>query len=186
MSTEPVLLGYDDWLALDDERPAQLIEGIFVLTPPPTIRHQRILLRLSQAVAGHVMAHRLGEVLFAPVDVLLRAERPGVVLQPDLLYVSAARRDRVTERHVAGGPDLVVEILSPSTARLDLGYKKAAYAAHGVREYWVVPVDRDRVEVMCLDADGRFAAPRSFEAGEALVSGLFPGWSLPVASLFEA
>lgn len=189
MAIEPASLSFEDLLALegdDDTCVRQLIEGTVVVTPSPSSRHQMVLAELSRVLGNHVKAHDLGVLMFAPMDVVLRAERPGIVLQPDLLFVTRERRGIVTRSHVAAAPDLVVEILSPSNARLDTGYKKAVYAAYGVREYWIVPSDFDRVEVLKLAEAGTFAKPEVFEPGETLRSDLFPGLALPVAELFPA
>lgn len=188
MATEPVSLGYDDLIALegDAECVRQLIEGTVVVTPSPSSRHQRVLARLSRLLGNHVEAIGAGEILFAPMDVVLRADRPGIVLQPDLLYVTQARRSIIAASHLTAAPDLVVEILSPSSAHLDTGYKKAVYAAHGVREYWLIPSAFDRVEVLRRGGDGGFEQPVIFEPGELLRSDLFPGLELPVAALFPA
>ena len=129
----------------DDGNRYEFIGGRLYVTAAPVTRHQRICKRLQQALmrilehAGH------GELFFAPYLV----EFPGTAdrVQPDILFVSKERRGIITEKQVLGAPDLVVEILSPSTAHRDSGIKLDLYARRGVREYWIVdPVD-DVVDV---------------------------------------
>jgi Uma2 family endonuclease len=120
---------------------------------------------------------------FAPFDVVLRAERPAIVLQPDLMYLSPQRLDRRTGSNIQGAPDLVVEVLSPGTAMLDLTRKKSLYASYGVDEYWVVRPAERRVDVLRRTGD-HFGQAVTLEPGETLRSALLPGFALELAALF--
>ena len=131
-ATTRTKLTYADYAKLPEGAPYQLIDGELVLSPSPTIYHQRISMRLGRALSLFVEAHGLGEVLAAPMDVCLSETN---TFQPDLLFVSNARASIVGGPYVEGAPDLVVEILSPSTAYYDLRKKKQVYAASGVGEY---------------------------------------------------
>src|SRR5258708_4783137 len=129
-------LTYQDLLRLpEDLLRHELIDGEHFMSPAPALKHQRIVVNLARILSTFVRAHRLGEVLVAPVDVLF-SERD--VVEPDLLYVSAAHADRMRERYVAGAPDLVVEVLSPSNPGYDRIKKLRLYEAQGVPEYWIV------------------------------------------------
>jgi Uma2 family endonuclease len=120
------------------------------VTPAPKVRHQQVLLRLAQVLGD--LADRAGDVaLFAPVDVVLADHS---VVQPDLVYVRAARAAIVRDR-IEGAPDLVVEVLSPGTARRDLGEKLRLYAEVGVAEYWLVDPDARTFEFLVL-RDGSY------------------------------
>ena len=124
---------YQDYLKTPDDVRYELIEGeLLAMEPAPTTSHQKILVNLTVLLAPFVKEHGLGEVLIAPTDVCLSNTN---VLQPDLLFVSAARASIITERDVHDGPDLVVEIASPTTRRRDRGIKMEIYARHGVAEY---------------------------------------------------
>lgn len=189
MATEqvPQLLSYDDYAAIDDGRRFQVLDGELIEMPSPTARHQTILLQLGRLLANYAADARTGRVFIAPLDVVLRAERPAVVVQPDLLFVARERRAIVTPANIQGAPDVVVEILSPSTARIDTVRKLALYARYGVPEVWFVPLIFDRIEVLLLDAGGgRYGKPTLVEPGEVLTSTHMPGLALPVAELFEA
>ena len=97
------------------------------------------------------------------------------VAQPDLMFVSNERAEIVTEANIQGAPDLVVEILSPSTAGYDQGYKRALYARHEVREYWLIDSVAETVEVLVLGGEN-FRSHRVFGNGQTLVSPLLEGY----------
>jgi len=128
----------------DDRNRYETIAGELFVTPAPSLRHQAVLARLHLAIGPYVERHQLGNLLFAPLDVVYG---PMTLVEPDLLFVSSKRRQVLTEREVIGAPDLVVEVLSPSTARTDRGRKRALYQETGVREYWIVDAERNRVEI---------------------------------------
>jgi len=110
-------------------------------------------------------------------------ERPAVVVQPDLIFVARAHGERLASHGLVGVPDIAVEVLSPSNARIDTIRKLGIYARHGVREYWIVPDEFDRIEVLRLDG-ARYGKPQLYEPGEVLSSPLLPGFALEVAELF--
>lgn len=186
MATEPMpaLLSYDDYAAIGDDRPAQVVDGVLVLTPSATPYHQDLVGRIWRELVAYAEREG-GRAFFAPLDVVLKADRPAQILQPDVIYVSPARLTRVTPQNVQGAPDVVVEVLSPSNMRVDTGRKKELYARHGVGEYWLVPWYADRIEVLVLDPDGRFGKPLIFEPGDALTSAAMPGFALDVAAVFR-
>jgi len=125
----------------------EVIDDELVVTPGTTARHQRVVGRLMYRLFGFAEEHRLGEVFTAPFDVLF-AE--GDYVEPDILFVRSDRLDLVSHRGVEGPPDLVVEVLSPSTAARDRGAKLDRYRLFGVAEYWVVDPDEQVVEVWDL------------------------------------
>ena len=183
-SAEPVKLSYDDFLLFpDDGRRHELIDGDQYVTPSPNTRHQRILGRLYLLIANWLQADPRGQVFFAPFDVVF--SRFDVV-EPDLLYVLNERAAEIlTDEHVAGAPELVVEIASPGTRRRDETLKRRLYERMAVVEYWVVDLDIDVVRVFRRDGD-TFSRPRelSADAGEVLTTPLLPGLEIPLAPLF--
>jgi Uma2 family endonuclease len=119
-----------------------LIDGEHYVTPSPNLHHQRILGNLFAVIRAHLKAHPIGEVFFAPLDVVISDVD---VVEPDLLYVSRERAAEVLiPQHVRGVPNLVVEVASKSTRRRDETVKRALYERAGVTEYWVVDRDRRR------------------------------------------
>ena len=171
---------YQDYLKTPDDIRYQLIEGALVREPAPTVTHQRVLLRLALLVTPFVEDNRLGEVLLAPTDVYLSDTN---VVQPDLLFVSAARAGIITERDVHGPPDLVVEIASPSTQHRDHGVKLDIYARYVVSEYWLVDPATKAVETLRLE-DGRFIATGHLGPADTLTSPLLPGLTIPLGKVF--
>ena len=138
--------------APDDGKRREAIGGDLYVTPAPGVRHQRISLRLLSELYSLLHEPGHGEVFHAPIGVAFPETGEGV--QPDLLFVSRERRGIVAEDEIRGAPDLVVEILSPTTGERDRGLKRELYERHGVGEYWVVDPEGDAVEVWRFGARG--------------------------------
>jgi Uma2 family endonuclease len=139
-----------DYARLPDEPRCELIYGRFYLSPSPTPLHQIVVFLLWRRLED-IASQSGGIALGAPLDTAL-AEH--TVVQPDILYVTAERSSIVCER-IEGAPDLVVEVLSPSTARRDRGEKLRAYAELGVREYWIADSAARHIELL-VNRDGQF------------------------------
>ena len=166
----------------DDHLRRELIDGELFVSPSPGRRHQRVVVRIAAALLAYVDEHG-GEALPAPADVYF-SER--TVVEPDVLYTSAARVGQLTDdRFTDIAPDLVVEVSSPSTRRLDLIHKRGLYEREGVAEYWFVDLDEDRVDVHRLDADGRYGVPTTLGVDEVLTCLAAPGFTLPVVEPFR-
>ena len=129
----------------DDGNRYEFIGGRLYVTAAPITRHQRISKRLEMALIPILEHAGRGEVFDAPC--LVEFPGTGDRVQPDILFVSNERRGIIKEKQVLGAPDLVVEILSPSTAHRDRGIKLDLYARRGVREYWIVDPVEDVVDV---------------------------------------
>ena len=129
----------------DDGNRYEFIGGRLYVTPAPVTRHQRISKRLQAALMRVLEDPGCGEVFHAPI--LVEFPGTGDRVQPDLLFVSDERRAIIGEKQVTGAPDLVVEILSPSTAHRDRGIKLDLYARCGVGQYWIVDPVEDAVDV---------------------------------------
>ena len=179
-------LTYDDFLLFpDDGRRHELIDGEHYVTPSPNTRHQRLVLRLSVALAKHVEQHPdCGEVFVAPFDVVFT---DFDIVEPDVLFVAGDQAEIVTDKHVRGAPALVVEILSPGTRRVDEKIKYRLFERTGVREYWLVDPELDLVKVFRRAADGSFPRVAEFtaEAADTLTTPLLPGLALPLATFFR-
>lgn len=177
ITTPPQTL--DDLHALpDDGRRYELIDGVIVVSPAPNRAHQDVSKRLLQLVLPFETVYNLGWVYYAPFEVRLL---PGTVVQPDLLFVSQARASVLRPTHVEGAPDLVVEVLSPSTRRRDLGDKLAVYEAAGVREYWLADPPQHRFFAYTLH-NGRFEPIP--EIGGIVRSVVLPGLEIDMTALF--
>ena len=140
-----ITLTYEDYCALpDDGRRYEIIEGELYGTPSPGRAHQQFAANLLVVLKPFVAARGLGEVVIAPFYVIL--EETSVVV-PDLLFVARERSGIVTDRGVRGAPDLIVEILSPGTARRDRVEKAKLYARHGVHHYWLADPETRVLEI---------------------------------------
>lgn len=171
----------DDYLAMPDEYPRyELLEGELIEMVSPTTRHQRILQRLFRALDQHCAARKLGEVFVAPLDVILSRT---VVVQPDVLFISEARRVELIGERITGAPDLVIEILSPATSARDFNQKRKLYARHGVKEYWIVDPDDGTIEIQRLQGT-IFSTLALFEKGQTLTSPMFEGLVVEVGQVF--
>lgn len=180
MTTVKTKLTYDDYAAIDDGRRYELIDGELCMTPAPTPDHQRITKRLLRLLDDHVASRKLGEVLCAPLDVV---PGPHDVVQPDILFVSTAHRERIGTRNLRGAPDLVIEILSPGTARRDRGAKTAIYHRAGVRELWIVDPKAETIEVFLPGPEG-FKLEALYQGKELVRSSVLPDLELRAGQAF--
>jgi Uma2 family endonuclease len=183
-SPRAVKLTYDDFLLFpDDGKRHELIDGEHYVTPSPNPRHQRILGKLYLAIGNYLRANPIGEVFFAPLDVVMSEHD---VVEPDLLYLSRERAAQVlVPEHVRGAPELVVEVGSKGTRKRDETIKRALYDRAGVTEYWVVDPEIDVVRVYRKGADG-FERPVELrrEAGDTLTTVLLPGLEISLVEIF--
>ena len=164
-----------------DRNRYEIVDGELLVTPSPKTLHQRIVGNLFAELRQHVRTQRLGEVFVAPYDVVFTH---WTVLEPDVLFVSQSRLQSIGEKYVSGPPDLVVEVLSESTAQVDREIKPKQYARYGVTEYWLIDPDGKTMEIFHLK-EGEYQMAARLGFGETLTSPLFSGLSLPVSSLWE-
>jgi Uma2 family endonuclease len=161
----------------------EIIDGELFVTPSPNRAHQRLVLRLATALNSFVEAHTAGEVYVAPFDVLFNELN---VVIPDVLFVSAARLDAIERNGVHGAPDLVIEVLSPGTRRVDLTRKKVLYEQRGAEEYWLVDPEARTLTIM-RRAQGGFAEPDVYAAGggRQVSTALLPEFAIDLDALFR-
>ncbi len=167
-------------LPIDGKR-YELVRGEVHLTLTATTRRQFIVQNLAGSLWPHVIKSNLGEVYTAPLDVRLGRD---TALQPDLIFVSNARAGIIQEDWIAGAPDLVVEVSSPSTAAYDRATKLPIYAEAGVAEFWLIDSQAKTVEVLKLQGK-KYFVDATLAGDQVLTSNLFPGWQLPLRDLFD-
>jgi Uma2 family endonuclease len=176
----PQSMTYDEYCLLpDDGKRYQVIEGELIASPSPHYRHQRIVWSLGQILFAYAETRRLGEVVGAPIDVILE---PNTIVQPDLLFI---RRDNlgIIGNVISGAPDLCIEVLTPSTGLHDRYAKKAVYARCGVLEYWIIDPAREVVSV--FEIDGDTYRVRIEATGDGIVtSGVLTGFQIIAQSVF--
>jgi Uma2 family endonuclease len=159
-----------------------IINGILVMDAVPTPEHQLILQELLLKLVPFIREHRLGELFIAPLDIVIRRD-PLRTRQPDLMFISYWRCSIIRQQVIEGGPDLVIEILSPSNTCRELEEKLQDYQAIGVREAWIVAPQGRIVEVLqlspeCIERLGLYGL------GDSIVSHVLPELHLTVAEVF--
>jgi Uma2 family endonuclease len=158
----------------------ELIEGDLFMSPAPNRLHQKILGRLFGSIWAYLQANPIGEIYVSPFDVTLTDLN---VFQPDLCYFSKSRYRSLTEHGADGAPDLAVEILSPGSAKHDLGVKKEIYARTGVEEFWSVDPVKRTITIFQLSENS--TTPRAtLVEGKTLTTPLLPGLKIKVRDVF--
>lgn len=154
-----------------------------MMTPAPSTRHQRISRNLEYAFWDYIQEHNLGEVLYAPCDLVIE---PGATpVQPDILFISRERLEIITEKNVSGVPDLLVEILSAGNPYYDRVTKFRLYEQAGVPEYWLIDPDVRTIEVFVL-RDTKYQLWGRFGPDETATSTVLSGFGIIVNHIFPS
>lgn len=154
----------------------ELIEGELLTAPAPHPRHQIASNVLGTALTNYVRRRKLGQILYAPIDVLLPAENTSV--QPDILFLAKDRLKLISDRGIEGPPDLIIEILSPSNWIIDRQDKFVLFEKTGVQEYWIVDLKQQTIEVFNLTNAGYELLGR-YQSGDQASSRQLDGFSIP-------
>jgi len=178
---------YADYLKFKYDHMVELIRGkIYKMTPAPSTYHQQI----STEIIGNFYNYLKGKPckLFpAPFDVVLpiqnqKKNSSTTVVQPDLCIICDI--DKIEKAGCIGAPDLVVEILSPSTSKKDLNDKYSIYEESGVKEYWIIMPKEKIVEVFYLE-DGKYQRLKVYTSDEVMSPVLFPDLSIQLPEVFK-
>jgi len=182
LKTSTELLTANGYRAMPEGPPYfQLVEGKLYMSPSPNFFHQSVAGNIYFLLRGYLKRHPRGKVAIAPSDVQLDFVN---VHQPDVYFVSNERLGIIQKQGPVGAPDLVVEVLSRSTARLDKGPKLRVYARSGVKELWLV--DKERKEVAVYRFAEAISEPVATVRGrQKLTTPLLPGLKLALAEVFE-
>jgi Uma2 family endonuclease len=166
----------------DDGNRYEIIDGVLYMTTAPSPFHQWIIRQLQRALFAQIDDAGIGVTLASPIGVFMPGCDP---VQPDILVIRAADIGIVNNRRVNGVPALLIEVLSPSTAAVDLGVKREVYARAGVPEYWIVrPAERDVIVCSQPDASlGGYAQTDHALPDGDLISPTLP-FRVAVAHLF--
>ena len=179
MVSARVRLTYEDYVGLPDDRRYEIINGELYEMTAPTVRHQVVLGNLFIVFKPYVTRRKQGSVYMAPIDVILEED---VIVQPDLAFVAESRRGIVQHHAIVGAPDLVVEILSPTTAAYDRNRKAALYERYGVSEYWMVDSDTETIEILRLGDMGY--VPAEIHSSGVISTALIPGLQIELTDIF--
>lgn len=181
ISIEKRKFTYEDYLKTPEDRRYELVEGELIMTPSPVPYHQWISKNIEYELERFVREGNLGKVFDAPCDVYFDDEN---LVQPDILFISKERLHIIGEKNIQGAPDLVIEILSETTAYKDLVKKKRLYAKFGVKEYWIVDPEEKTAEIYSLK-DNQFTLIKSVTEKDSLESPLLSGLMINLKKVFE-
>ena len=172
---------YEDYAKTPEGEWYEVHDGELIRLQTPPIRHQLARARLGTRVYFFVEERELGESFCVPLDVVFTDHD---IVQPDIFFVANERIGVITEDNVQGAPDLAVEILAPSTAARDMGYKRDLYELHGVKEYWMADVDSRTITVLRLNAAGFFETVGTYGEGDTFESSVLAGFTVNVSDAF--
>lgn len=161
----------------ESNTPAELLDGVLMMSPAPIPQHQRASNRVERLVESLMPD---GEMFHAPIDLYFDDHN---VVQPDVVWVAANSRCQVTAQRLEGPPELIVEIFSPGTERQDRKKKFELYERFGVAEYWMLDPLETYIEVHALEA-GRYQRVGVFEPGDEFVSPILGGQVVEVKRFF--
>ena len=173
---------YKDYLLIDDDKRYEILRGGLIMVPAPFTIHQRLLRNIEDILWNFVKEKKLGEVLVAPTDVVLSED---IVVQPDILFISKEGLDIIKEAAIMGSPDLIVEIISPSSASYDTVEKRDIYEEYGVKEYWLVFPQEKAIEVLALE-DGVYRELCKGRKTGVVRSKIIVGLEVDLKEVFES
>ena len=175
-------LTYEQYRALpEDGNRYEVVQGELLMTAAPRIDHQRVSANLQFILESYIRANNWGKLFDAPVEVYLGEED---IVQPDLVCVSREHEQIIAEKNITGAPDLIVEILSPSTARYDRVLKANMYARHRVPHYWVVDAEARTLEAFEWD-NGHYRLIAAHAEDEKFQPSLFPNLTISLTELWK-
>ncbi|HID52133.1 MAG TPA: Uma2 family endonuclease [Anaerolineae bacterium] len=174
---------YEDYRRLPDDRfRYEIIGGNLYMSPAPRTKHQLALFELAMALNNFAQEQKAGQVLIAPIDVILPDLATPV--QPDIMFIAQDRLEIVREQFIEGAPDLIVEVLSPGNARHDRYTKFRLYLEAGVKEYWIADPDACTVDVY-VPRGNAYVPLGHFALDGDIQSELFPELRIPVKDIFS-
>lgn len=169
-----------DYWELPEDKRAELIDGKLYFMAPPGFTHQKLVSQLSRLLGNHIAAnHGNCEVIPAPFAVNLNADDTTYV-EPDLSII--CDKHKLTEKGCTGAPDFIIEIVSPSSRKMDYNIKNGKYSEAGVREYWIVDPAKKRTTIYHYEED---AAPVIYPFEFPIESGVFPGFIITISELLN-
>jgi Uma2 family endonuclease len=172
---------YEMYAALpDDGKRYEVVQGVLMMSPAPEMAHQGVIAQINRYLSDQIFLPRRGLVFTSPVDVVLA---PKTTMQPDVLVILAEHVGRIEQKRVIGAPDLVVEVISTSSATYDRLVKYSAYEQAGVPEYWLVNLSKQTIEVFVLE-EGHYRSLGAFYGEQIVQSRLLPDAAAPAAQFF--
>ena len=179
---QPKLLTFKDYerLTPPDNGNFELHNGKIIFMASPLAKHQIVSGNLHAAIHSHIRQNKLGVVLTAPMDTILT---PNDTVQPDLLFITNERLN-IIDRQVKGAPDFVIEILSGSNTPKEMSYKKYLYESTGVREYWVINIEK-QIITQYENVEGEFIRRTVAHFNDTLTSFVIEGLEVKVNDILS-
>lgn len=170
----------EDYWNLPEEKRAELINGKFYDMAPPSRIHQKLVMELSATIREYIKKnHGSCEVYPAPFAVNLDADDKDWV-EPDVSVICDP--NKLTDRGCSGAPDLIFEIVSPASRKMDYSLKNMIYSQAGVREYWIVDPAKEKVVVYCYEND---SDPCLYSFDADIPVGIYPGLTIRIRDLLK-
>lgn len=170
----------EDYLALPENAPFELINGKLYYMPSPFDNHQKVSINLSSFLNFYVKKNKLGIVRTAPFDVHFGDKN---IYQPDILYISNERK-AILKKFVYGAPDFIVEILSDGTKSKDFGEKKEIYETKNVLEYWVIEPDEETLEIF-HNLNQKLVSIKKYTREDTATSIIIKGFTIDLVDIFD-
>jgi Uma2 family endonuclease len=180
---------YADYIAWQIQERVELIRGRIMQMAAPNVRHQRISMRLSTKIGGHLYKTSC-QLFAAPFDVRLplpvhriKNDKIDTVVQPDLCII--CDNEKLDQQGCIGAPNLIIEILSPGNSKKEMRDKYELYEEAGVQEYWVIFPDEQLLQRYILDNKSTYQAQRPNVQGDLVPISFLDGFMLDLDELFE-
>lgn len=169
-----------DIYAMPDGQRAELINGIIYDMAPPGTNHQRLVTRLTVNIQNYINSQKGScEVFPAPFAVFLNQDNKNYV-EPDISVI--CDKTKLDDRGCNGAPDFIIEVVSPSSRKMDYSNKMTLYSNSGVREYWIVDPEKERTTVYRYEED---AAPTIVPFTQSITVGIYKDLSITIADLLK-
>lgn len=173
----PITYTIDDIYALPDGERAELIDGQIYYMTPPSRKHQRLTVEISTLINNYIKDNNGScEVDIAPFAVFLNEDDRNYV-EPDISVICESRK--LNDKGCVGAPDWIIEIVSPSSRHMDYFTKLFKYRTAGVREYWIVDSEKNRVTIYAFEA----ASVEEYAFTDNIPCGIYPGFSINISQL---
>ena len=179
--TDRKKITYADYLKIDDNNRYEIFHGELCMVPAPSTNHQSVSRNLEFLIWNYVKQKDLGKVFYAPTDVVLDDDE---VFQPDIVFIKSENLHIIGKDAIKGVPDLIVEIVSPSSTFYDTVEKKDVYEKYGVKEYWLVFPDERVIEIFILGKEGYAEFCKSKKKG-IVTSSILKGLEIDSKDVFE-
>jgi Uma2 family endonuclease len=182
MPKREVKFTYEDYIIWDigPDKRYELIGGAFFMVPAPNTKHQYTSIEIEFRIRKFLEKNELGMVFYAPYDVVLSNED---VVQPDIIFIVKENFHIITKDNIKGSPDLLIEIISEKSAQRDRIIKRRLYEKYGIKEYWLVDIEKEEIEILTLQQDS-YKTYGIFKANDTISSYVLKGLCFKVKDVF--